>query len=862
MGSGSVVSRHQGLINEFRRRFPLFNRVAGRFGQDAPEERVPWFLGFILAAAAKPGPGACCFVLNKTAGTTVIVSILAAMMRFQSDFPRLAKDYAKTALIQGQRVKVKPGNLVYEYAGLWEDMPGFFRLKVLGEDAWRSVPLTDVLRLEPTDRERPKGTCGPDLGKPERSLLDHLLDVTTSGNNSVIRNTVLVNMSQSEFARIVEAITLAPDDLLEFPNLSDFLPWGAIGHDGALKTNDHYQVIGEPLIAATSVPEDLALACSVEECAQKVVFSDGARKLARDLQAFDDISARQRLVILASPNENEALDLLRNRECPIWHMSAEEILVGELSTDARPRNSFVGATIRAADVHQRCKVRIVECQDDLLQSVALSLEKVAQLIRHNEDANEADELLHWLYRLLLECSESCFGVPEDVSGELREVRECMEKHAMWLERPVAGELQQAIVGLEHAATSGVGEGKADKLLDTLSGCNGEWSVVTRVPKTAERLREALKDFGASVPVVSIEEITAEHEYCGIVLPAWPNGRRFTRLKTLSVTPEICVLVYPFESKWVLRHQKREHEHIQRNRMDAESRSSILGIEPSFFAGLDKGGEESESPPEIDVPLDLPIFEVEARVSRRHAIRPATSANGEESREAQFIRFFGGCYAILTEWVRLPVLNEAINAAHKDEAKIRHIMVPQLSIGDFVLFREGRDIELTRLIAEDILGIDKYCEIRNIASRWKSSLLCLGSDPATVQQRLAAHGFDRTHTTIAGWLGNPDRIGPAHDEDIETIAKIAEDTELLSMVDEVRKAISDIRGAHIQAGKQLTELILGELHGRLNTLGDEPVLLDLDYGQAWIIQVESVDAELRKYASNQVNRLQWTTDSAF
>ena len=308
-----TINRNLELIGEFRRRFPLFDRIVGRFGEDTPSERIPWFFGFILAAAGKPGSGACCFVLDKTPGTTAIASILAGLVRLQRDFPSLVERYARTALARGQRVKVRPGDFVYEYEGAWEDFPGFFRLKLLGEHAWRSFPLVDLLRLEPTDRVRPKGTGSSDLGAFERSPLDDLLDLTTCGNNSVIQNSVLVLMARTHFARAADAIILAPRDAGRLVRLSHFLPWGSIGHDGTLKPNDPYQVVGEPLVAATGVPEDLALASSSASAGTKIVLVDGARRLARDLQAFDDIAGLQRMVVLASPDESEELDLLKDR---------------------------------------------------------------------------------------------------------------------------------------------------------------------------------------------------------------------------------------------------------------------------------------------------------------------------------------------------------------------------------------------------------------------------------------------------------------------------------------------------------------------------------------------------------------------
>ena len=213
----------------------------------------------------------------------------------------------------------------------------------------------------------------------------------------MIRNTVLLYIAQARFEEIVGAIVLAPGQPNGFDGLSGFLPWGSIGQDGELKANDAYQVAGEPIVAVTRVPEDLALASSSATVATKVVLVNGARGLARDLQAFDDIVDRQRVVILASSDETEALDLLRDRGRPIWHMSPDEILIGEAFAGNRARASLVGATIRAADTRQRVKVTMVDCQDSALQAVATSLERAATMIGDSEEVHESEEILARLY---------------------------------------------------------------------------------------------------------------------------------------------------------------------------------------------------------------------------------------------------------------------------------------------------------------------------------------------------------------------------------------------------------------------------------------------------------------------------------
>ena len=838
----------------------MFERVVGQFGEDTREERVPWFFALLLAAATRRGPGACCFVLDKTRGTTAVAAVLFALVRFQDDFPELVKNYARTALRKGQRVKVKPSDCVYEYDGLWEEFPHLFRLKVLDEETKRSFPITEVLRLEPTDRVRPKGRGKSDLGTFERSRLDELLDLTTCGNNSVIRNTVLLYMAQTRFAEVVDAIALAPEHADGFDRLSGFLPWGSIGQDGELKPNDAYQIAGEPIVAVTRVPEDLALASSSATVTTKVVLVDGARGLARDLQAFDDIADRQRIVILASSEETEALDLLKDQGCPIWYMSPEEILIGETSAGNRARASLVGATIRAADTRQRVKVTMVDCQDSVLQAVAASLERAAAMIEASEEVHESEKILSRLFGILLECSECCFGVGKEAKANLQGVRDQVARYGKWLEPEVASKLEEATHGLEDVITSGsYGREKADALLNFILEEHHEpWAVAARSPRTAESLRAGFGDLGVDVPVLPVSAISPDRDYAVIIVPAWPNERKFTRLQNQAVTPDIRILAYPFESKWVLRHQARERARERSNGMEIETRSSILGIAPRFLTSLKRHEPNSSA---NEVRLDLPIFRIEDRVAQ-HRIKPASVAvEGEESREAQLVQFFGDCHALLTEWAELPKLNQLIDKANVNEARLPTVTASRLSQGDFVLFRASGDKEFIRLIAEDIFGTEEYERVRAVAERWRFPLRSLGIGPAEVQRCLAAHGLERTTATIAGWLSNPDRIGPQDFHDIEVIATAAEDAELLSIRKEVEDAISRIRGAHKSAGGRLTQLILGELRGRLNRLDDQPVLLDLDYGKAWVVQVDMVDIT-REYPSNLVNRLLWVDDTAF
>ena len=391
----------------------------------------------------------------------------------------MAKHYTRTRFSVGDRVKVKPDNLVYEYDGFWEDFDRL-KLKVLDEQAWRGFPVEEILRLEPTLHFKPKGKGGPSFGTSEQSPLDRLLSLYSCGNKSLIKNTALILMEQTAFERSIDSTVLAPlqTPAEKFHKLSSFLPWGSIGQNGILKSKDSYQVEGEPLIAVTSAPEYLSSACLQGGTPlRRWSFVDGARRIAGNLQAFDDIAERQKMVILASPDEREYIDQLGNRNCAIWKMSPEEILIGESSIDARVRRSLVGATVRAADIRRRGKIFTVDCEDALLQRVAMSLGRVMEMIKDEEESSEAERVAGNLRGILLDFSECCLGVGDGTMSNLAEARKLLHgEHEKYLEEGIKTSIQEAVGGLEQAIENGYGRNKAEILQDMLSKCDGKWIV--------------------------------------------------------------------------------------------------------------------------------------------------------------------------------------------------------------------------------------------------------------------------------------------------------------------------------------------------------------------------------------------------
>ena len=827
-------------------------------------ERIPAFFAFLLAASVRNSRGACCFVLDKTEGTAALTAVLLALARLQDEFQHLAEEFARTALREGLLVRVKPSDFVYEYEGVWEGHPGKFRLKVQNKSEWRSFPMDDVLRLEPTARTRPKGTLVSHLGAFSPSSLDELLGISTYGNHSMLRNAVLLYIAQATFADISTRVSLAPDHLDHLDQLSSFLPWGTVGPGGSIRAIDTYQVVGEPLVAVTKVIQDLAGAARSSPSESKIVVVDGTRGLANDLQAFDDIADRQRVIILASPDDIEDIRVLRDRDCPIWYMSPSEITIGESDAGERPRASLVGRTLRMAAIRERTRVLAINCQSNELQRVTAALEQAAGKLVDAEQRSEADEVLASVYRVLLEYSECCFGVGDEVRTDLERARRIFVEYRRWMAPEIREGIQFSIEQLQGILGSrSASEEKADKLVNFLLGCDGRWIISARSPRTAETLRQGLKDWGIDVPVLPIQAIHAREEYDGIVLLTWPNRRRFARLSNSSVSPEIRLLAYPFENRWLAAHQRREEMITASSRLEAAERAAIVGIGVQLLATMADTRVDMNPEPTADETLaDSPLLSLERRISQHRPAHSPASAGRADVRRARLVEFHGGCYSLFTEWAHMHVLNGISGDRIKGKVAVQPVAVVDIAEDDLVLFRAAAEKGFIRLLAEDELGITQYERTRAAAELWKLTLRRLGSTPAAVQRSLGRVGLNRNLQTIAGWMENPELIGPGYEEDIELIAAAANDDALLSGLASIKESISRIRGAHVAAGSRLTQLILGEVQGRLAQVDEEPILLDLGFGQAWVVQVRAIDTRLRIYPADQTNRLLWDDDFAF
>lgn len=146
------------LHNALRQRFPLLTSLRIFHGPGESED-LAGFMGVLLAAMEGSRDSSFCFVFPRKAGVAPMSASLYALGRFAMDFPKLAENYARRSFTIDQNVRLIPGDKVFRFGGVWPGLETWFRLKLLNDKRNTAFnwPISEILRIEPTERKIPKG---------------------------------------------------------------------------------------------------------------------------------------------------------------------------------------------------------------------------------------------------------------------------------------------------------------------------------------------------------------------------------------------------------------------------------------------------------------------------------------------------------------------------------------------------------------------------------------------------------------------------------------------------------------------------------------------------------------------------------
>ena len=828
----------QELIQEIEDRYPLLRDLYVAASSSPFAEHIPHLIGLLLSIAERESDDrSCCLVLPESDSVTPMAAVALALVYLQRDFEQSAHVYAECELKVGTRVRVNPSGHVYIYDGIFADLPHsrgrhLFKLRVLGTGDARSLPIDQVLRLEPTARKRPKGKLRTDLGNPKLSNLDKLLGLSSGGNDSLYKNRVLLLSSHSGFKQFLDTVEISRHESAnesQQNRLSTILPWGTIKEDGDFVHADPYRVCGEPILAVTHSIYYLEAACArIREkgSTPPIIIVEGSHHLVHNLQAFDEVTKSNRMLIVDDESNQQDLAYLEARDCLIWRVLPEEVLLGQNN-----QKSFLfKRAFQAAEISRDIKIDTQPCIDEHLESIAEGLIQASKLLQRHDGLEETKQCLKHLFGLLLRASGRLTPLTESeqitMLQKLHDLKQKLDRQAIWVSPKVMEPLSNVCNRLQEAFNStSLGSGKGDVLLRFLHETKLDHSgviIVTRDQQGVAPVRGWLRDRGFHITVTSDRYFPEEKSFQHIILISWLNTDRFRRLEKRFAAPHITLLAYPFEKEWIRQFKVRFDRERSLGNLGRKEKSAVLNV-PEEKLQYKHRTEDDQKTSEIISSEVSSVFNIEKSFINRRKRLPLQSSYSEDIVEAHYVGFAGSTFSYLTAGHTLPVVTYLIRESGIDRRDVPQCTIRDIGIGDFVLFRDGSDHDVVQLFAEELMGSERYTEVWALATSWREPLLACGETSHEIYRRLKRAGLERHHVTVRNWLYNEHLIGPKESGDLKIIEMVA--GALPHSWDAIWEAIETIRGCHTSAGFEISKWLLNEIPDQLDSIADDEIRLE-------------------------------------
>jgi hypothetical protein len=851
------------LKNALIQRFPLLTSL--RICRDSAEsEELAAFIGVLLAAIEDSRYASFCFVFPRKDLVAPLTAVLYSLGKFAVEFPKLAEEYAHRSFRSGQRVRIVPEGKIFVFGGVWPGLETSFRLKILNENASFTWPVSEILRIEATERKIPKGYFADGdkaRKKAPLSALDKLIGTKTFGNTSLAVNHVLYLGNRSEMDEFLQQTRFMSSASLFPHTVGGLLSAGNIDGSGAITHYDSYKAAGEPLIATSARIENVASACINAAPHSKVVIVDGARRIT-DLSKYDSIAETQKVIIVSDPDEEEKLRELHDRGCKFWRFSLEDLEIGQRGSNGGGR--FFAKVFQSARNAAELRTEVYNCFNPCLEQASVALETCQKSLEESE-SDATRMVLVQIYSLLTHCSALLEPPEVDELERLRtkcaEFTARAEQRLMWLPDPAARALQEACEALKRAIEDtrlGVAKGTAlrELLFNLERDGVTEIGFVARSAANLPILSKWMAKQGMSHPVLLVTAVDSGF-FKQLICTAWPNSEKFGRIVKQNAAPVISLMAYPFERCWLQMFRRRQQKIDRVPSLDSSEKSELLGLMRNTAWPQETVVSLS---PEVPSQTILTDYDFEESF-RKRAVLPAAQP-GEDNVSTRLVNFSDGSYAFVTETLRIPVITELVSGTVGKGFKIPLRKLKETHPGDVLVFRESGRRDVIRALADAQLGQEAPV-IREIAARWQQALRESGVSEAGLIQKLVDVNCNRNLQTVRLWLTDDSMIGPLKEADLEAIAYALGDQKLLERAPAIWKAIQTLRREHTSAGVRLTRILLDKLPERLEELRDGRAHIEIDNAtSAWIVQVDSISDRTELRPRSQVNTVIVYDDSLF
>lgn len=328
----------------------------------------------------------------------------------------------------------------------------------------------------------------------------------------------------------------------------------------------------------------------------------------------------------------------------------------------------------------------------------------------------------------------------------------------------------------------------------------------------------------------------------VILVGWLGNKVMQQIIYGYSAKKYLILTYPCEEQW-------KKSHI-RNWKKALNNSGNGEIIRKVFSNNNRQVSYAKfehiafDEPAIQADDELDEIEQVIRTSRFKRYSSGTRAS--EIVEAHPISFVGGYLAFYRIGHKALVATEIIV---NNGDKILSKLPEKLEVGDFVIIRESEH-DIIRDLADKLLARKGKSGLRSLSSKWKESLFveALFSTQEEIYQKLCLHGCKKDFVTFRNWMVNDDLIQPNDKEDLQYIASAIGDDVLKEKLDSIYEAGKEVRSAHVQAGRIVSQRLKNKIGEYIQNLGKidsfnvwDPITLHLEeVGLVKILKVIDVN----------------------
>ncbi|MBS1955201.1 MAG: hypothetical protein JST89_13525 [Cyanobacteria bacterium SZAS-4] len=803
----------------------------------------PSYFGFMLECATSNNRDPICFVLPHRKNIAGVLTILYAISEIQNRFPEWVVNYANQIPV-GTHVAVLPGREVFEYGGVWKEWPGQFQLKVLGSrKSCRSFPIREVLRLEKTEKSRPKGAL--DKAFPENTFevpIDQLLKINSFGNRSVFECTTLLYGDQQDFCSLLNALVLLRESIRV--NLADIFTVGFFNSNSEILVEGAGSEICSPMVGVSNRPLHISRRAREIVNFTQLFVVDGADRLAKNMQTFDQVASRQKLIVVASAAEYDTIKQLNANGCIVWELTTQELSLAAIRD---------GQNYEFAQNLDKAQVLTEQIEGAELNAVVNILNQLEFRLSTHDEGDHVQPILMQCIHLLLDLSWICSSETdiEILSEKLRKIESEVSKSKMFLAVEVSQQLLKTVEHLKRALDTYLSAvpPKVSWLRNELKqSSSAECAVVARHKQAKADMKKWISDEFPDVLVVTSTELVEIPDGKILLIPGWPGRKKWKAICQAHSCSTIKLAGFVFELQWLKFFQQNSNAVLKSLELTIETKGKLLDLDIDDLP-------KSSSYLRFDIPVNTELVptpstlieKIESESKQKLRKDQLSIDDSAEVKSARYVSFIGDGYAYITDGCRLPLL--MINSQEKISG-VKIVTGAELEPEDVVVFREHGDVDVIQLLASEIAGKSHYQDLRRTASLWRTPLQRIRADKRLIEKWLSEVGLSRSVQTINLWLNDPDLIGPTNEEDIAKIAKMTRDPYLTEHASEVAAAIKQVRKLHQQAGRHLTDVILEQLPDEI----DSEVKIELEVGEAFVVEVEAIDDRTRNYPAVQVNKL--------